>query len=102
MISAISVKDRLKNHATASGKTFQEVLTAYGLESGEGQRIPFCELGVGGNTQANIKYFFWAMTAENLRAIYACLNYDEVLCPIQIGDRFIFIAGDVGSGPRHV
>ncbi len=32
MTSAISVKDRLKNQAVASGKTFQEVLTAFGLE----------------------------------------------------------------------
>ena len=32
MISAISVKDRLKNQAIASGRTFQEALTAYGLE----------------------------------------------------------------------
>ena len=32
MISAISVKDRLKNQAVAGGKTFQEALTAYGLE----------------------------------------------------------------------
>lgn len=32
MTSAISVKDRLKNRAVASGKTFQETLTAYGLE----------------------------------------------------------------------
>lgn len=32
MISTISVKDRLKNQAAASGKTFQEVLTAYGME----------------------------------------------------------------------
>ncbi len=32
MINAISVKDRLKNQAIADGKTFQEVLTAYGLE----------------------------------------------------------------------
>ena len=32
MISAISVKDRLKNRSIASGKTFQEVLMAYGLE----------------------------------------------------------------------
>ena len=32
MISAISVKDKLKNQAIASRKTFQEVLTAYGLE----------------------------------------------------------------------
>lgn len=32
MISAISVKDRLKNQASASGKTMQELLTIYGLE----------------------------------------------------------------------
>ncbi len=32
MISAVSVKDRLKNQAVAGGKTFQEMLTAYGLE----------------------------------------------------------------------
>ncbi|MEE0956068.1 MAG: nucleotidyl transferase AbiEii/AbiGii toxin family protein [Eubacterium sp.] len=32
MISAISVKDRLKNQAAAGGKTMQEALTAYGLE----------------------------------------------------------------------
>ena len=32
MISAMSVKDRLKNQAIASGKTMQEVLTVYGLE----------------------------------------------------------------------
>ena len=32
MISAISVKDRLKNQAVARGKTFQETLMAYGLE----------------------------------------------------------------------
>ncbi len=32
MISAISVKDRLKNQAAACGKTMQEALTTYGLE----------------------------------------------------------------------
>lgn len=32
MISAISVKDRLKSQAVVSGKTMQEALTAYGLE----------------------------------------------------------------------
>ncbi|WP_346663089.1 hypothetical protein [uncultured Merdimonas sp.] len=32
MISAISVKDRLKNRAIATGNTMQETLTAYGLE----------------------------------------------------------------------
>lgn len=33
MISAISVKDRLKNRAVANGKTFQDMLMAFGLES---------------------------------------------------------------------
>lgn len=32
MISATSIKDRLRNLAVKSGKTFQETLTAYGLE----------------------------------------------------------------------
>ena len=32
MISAISVKDRLKNRAVANGKTFQDMLMAFGLE----------------------------------------------------------------------
>lgn len=32
MISAISIKDRLKNQAEAKGKIFQEMLVAYGLE----------------------------------------------------------------------
>ena len=32
MISAISVKDRLKNQAVSDGRTMQEALTAYGLE----------------------------------------------------------------------
>ena len=32
MISVTSVKDRLKNQAAVSGKTFQELLLAYGLE----------------------------------------------------------------------
>lgn len=32
MINATSVKDRLKNQATASGRAFQELLLSYGLE----------------------------------------------------------------------
>lgn len=32
MISAISIKDRLKNQAEAKGKIFQEMLVVYGLE----------------------------------------------------------------------
>lgn len=29
MTNAVSVKDRLKNHASTNGKTMQEILTAY-------------------------------------------------------------------------
>lgn len=32
MINAMSVKDRLKKQAKESGKAFQEILIAYGLE----------------------------------------------------------------------
>lgn len=33
MISAISVKDRLKNQAKEDGRTMQDELVTYGLES---------------------------------------------------------------------
>ena len=37
----------------------------------------YWEIGVGANTPVIIKYPFWAMTAGNPNAVYACLNYDE-------------------------
>ena len=51
------------------------------LKAHEGQHVLFLELGVGGNTPVIIKYPFWAMTAENSRAVYACLNRSEAVCP---------------------
>ena len=47
------------------------------LQSHEGKHVLYLELGVGGNTPMIIKYPFWAMTAENPRAVYACLNYER-------------------------
>jgi hypothetical protein len=44
-----------------------------------------------------VKYPFWAMTAENPNAVYACLNYDEAVCPEQIRSRSICIDGDSGE-----
>ena len=44
-----------------------------------------------------VKYPFWAMTAENPNAVYACLNYDEAVCPEQIWSRSICIDGDSGE-----
>ena len=67
------------------------------LNAQEGRRVLFLELGVGGNTPVIIKYPFWAMTAENPQAVYACLNYDEAVCPKQIESQSICIGGDSGA-----
>lgn len=67
------------------------------LEAHKGQRVLFWEIGVGGNTPMIIKYPFWAMTAENPNAVYACLNFDEAVCPEQIRDRSVCLDGDCGS-----
>ena len=67
------------------------------LRTAEGKRVLFLELGVGRNTPMIIKYPFWAMTAENPNAVYACLNYDEAVCPAQIKARSICLDGDSGE-----
>ena len=67
------------------------------LKAHEGQHVLFFELGVGANTPVIIKYPFWAMTADNPNAIYACLNYNEAVCPKQIESQSICIGGDSGE-----
>ena len=67
------------------------------LRAAEGKHVLFLELGVGGNTPMIIKYPFWAMTAENPNAVYACLNYAEAVCPAQIKARSICLNGDSGE-----
>ena len=57
----------------------------------------YFEIGVGANTPVIIKYPFWAMTAENPKAVYACLNYNEAFCPKQIEDRSICLDGDAND-----
>ena len=59
--------------------------------------VLFLEIGVGANTPVIIKYPFWQMTNDNKNAVYACLNYNEAVCPKQIEDRSIVIDGDSGS-----
>ena len=54
----------------------------------------YLEIGVGANTPVIIKYPFWAMTAENPKAVYACLNYNEAFCPKEIEGHSICIDGD--------
>ena len=66
------------------------------LQTREG-RILFLELGVGYNTPVIIKYPFWNMTANDTKAVYACINYGEAVCPEQIRDRSILIDGNIGD-----
>ena len=65
------------------------------LRRHENLHILFLELGVGYNTPAIIKYLFWQMTAKNPRAVYACVNFGEALCPEQIRSQAICIDADI-------
>lgn len=59
--------------------------------------ILFLELGVGANTPVIIKYPFWKMTAQNPKAVYACINYGEALCPQEIERQSICLDTDIGK-----
>lgn len=61
----------------------------------EGMHILLLELGVGFNTPVIIKYPFWQMTAKNPNAVYACINYGEVICPDEIVGRAIILNADI-------
>lgn len=49
------------------------------------------------NTPMIIKYPFWKMTAQNLHAIYACINNGEAECPAELKKRSICINEDIGK-----
>ncbi len=67
------------------------------LAGNAGKHVLYLEIGVGANTPVIIKYPFWAMTLENERAVYACLNYEESFCPKQIEKQSICLDGDAGE-----
>ncbi|MDE6529265.1 MAG: Sir2 silent information regulator family NAD-dependent deacetylase [Lachnospiraceae bacterium] len=67
------------------------------LRTKKNKRILFLELGVGYNTPGIIKYSFWQMTARNKKAVYACLNMGEAVCPDEIKEQAICIDGDIGK-----
>ena len=71
------------------------------LRAHKGKRILFLELGVGYNTPVIIKYPFWQMTQKNPKAIYACINAGEAVCPEEIGKRSICINADIGKVLRE-
>ena len=67
-----------------------------------GGRILFLELGVGYNTPVIIKYPFWQMTAKNPKAVYACINQGQAMCPREIQQQAICIDADIGSALREL
>jgi NAD-dependent SIR2 family protein deacetylase len=67
------------------------------LETHKTGKVLFLELGVGYNTPVIIKYPFWKMTAQNPQATYACINFEEAICPEEIKDQAILITGDIGE-----
>lgn len=62
-----------------------------------GRHILLLELGVGRNTPGIVKFSFWRMTAENPRAVYACVNLGEAYAPGEIVNRSICIDEDIGE-----
>lgn len=60
-------------------------------------KVLYLEAAVGFNTPGIIKFPFWRMTAENRKAVYACLNNGEAACPREIEERSICINGDIGE-----
>jgi len=67
------------------------------LRKRKDRRVLFLELGVGYNTPGIIKYPFWQMTAGNRKAVYACLNKGEAVCPDEIKKQSVCIDGDIGD-----
>lgn len=67
------------------------------LRTREGQKLLFLELGVGYNTPGIIKYPFLRMTAQNERAVYACINRGQAVTMRGLEERSILIDGDIGQ-----
>lgn len=67
------------------------------LRRHEGLHVLFLELGVGANTPVIIKYPFWALAMKNENATYACVNYGEAYCPVELEHRSILLNGDIAD-----
>ena len=74
----------------AAAKQYQDFVRRHG-----DMYILYLELGVGANTPVIIKYPFWQMTARNPKAVYACINYGEAVCPREIESRSLCIDRDI-------
>ncbi len=72
------------------------------LRRHQGDRTLYLELGVGYNTPGIIKYPFRRLTAQNPRAVYACVNMGQADCPEDIAERSVCLDGDVGAALRSL
>lgn len=54
------------------------------------------------NFQQFLKYPFWQMTAKNINAMYACVNYGEAFCPEELKEKSICINGDIAQVLRDI
>lgn len=61
----------------------------------KGLKVLYLEIGVGYNTPVIIKYPFWQMTAQNPKAVYACINMNDSVCPAEIDDKSICISSEI-------
>lgn len=59
------------------------------------KNVLLLELGVGEMTPSIIKLPFWDMAQKNENVFYACLNYENSQSPKHIGDRGIYVQGDL-------
>ena len=76
----------------AAAQRYEDFLRRHKVSS-----MVFLELGVGYNTPGIIKYPFWNMTAQNPKAVYACLNAGQTYTPKEILSQSIAINHDIGG-----
>ena len=67
------------------------------LRQRQNKHILYWELGIGYNTPIIIKYPFWQMTAKNPKAVYACINFGQAVCPHDIQAQSICINNDISK-----
>ncbi len=72
------------------------------LRTRGGQHILLLELGVGYNTPVIIKFPFWQMTKQNPKAVYACINTGDAVCPRDIEKQAICIDADIAEVLRKL
>lgn len=101
------VKDRLQAFSELGKRIFRpgRYLRAYlakryraFLHRVQGKHVLFLELAQGQIPPPGIiKYPFWQMTAESPRAVYACINLGEMVCPEEIKKQSLYIDRDIAE-----